>query len=293
MGQTGAGLGDEDEILAGTKLATRWDVIKAEFPWFYHVRTLIASRPNLQPVGLGNNNTDFDVSLLIPTRDDDTSSAPDDTTSAPDDAPDDTPDPPEHPSEPGLSPTVDIVTSDSDNDLLDTPTLANATVPVKRKRGVSDSTEAPPPKPQQTRPKKKTKPQPAVSIPAPPAAAPAKKTTSKDRFSATILAEEETAQRQMDLRKEKNDARKEVALKKISMEGEIRLAKAEAKREEKAKKLELARLRMEQEHQFRMAQLQNRAPEPSTSSTFSGIFDDLPRLPSADSAGPSTYFDNY
>jgi hypothetical protein len=49
------------------------------------VRVLIAARPNLQPVGIGNNDSAYNVSLLIPNLDDaDTaSSAPDDTADPP------------------------------------------------------------------------------------------------------------------------------------------------------------------------------------------------------------------
>ncbi|KAJ6544454.1 hypothetical protein B0H19DRAFT_1267716 [Mycena capillaripes] len=68
-----------DEITVGTALTTKWDLIKTDSPWFFNVRDLIAARPNLQPVGLGNNDSDFDTSLLLPTTDGDTSSVQDDT----------------------------------------------------------------------------------------------------------------------------------------------------------------------------------------------------------------------
>ncbi|KAJ7874284.1 hypothetical protein B0H13DRAFT_2551810 [Mycena leptocephala] len=77
MGQTGAGIASADDIKPGTNLATKWDLIKKDSPWFFHVRSLIASRPNLQPVGLGNNDSAFDVDLLLRTPfDDDLSSVP-------------------------------------------------------------------------------------------------------------------------------------------------------------------------------------------------------------------------
>ncbi|KAF8174178.1 hypothetical protein K438DRAFT_2023231 [Mycena galopus ATCC 62051] len=235
MGETGAGVDTEEEITPGTSLTTKWDQIKGESPWFFKMRALIASRPNLQPVGIGNNDSNYDVSILIPTYDDaDTASS----------APDDTQDLPIQLVDPKSEPE-----SDSDDE-----------IPPKRKRVASKG-------PEDQKPTKKTKPQPATSAPAVPATtAPAKKAvvmSARDRFSATVLAEEETAQAVLGLKKDKNSARKEVMIAKIKMEGEIRVAKERARAEEKAGKRELARLKMEQDHQLRMAQLQG-----SSSRTF-------------------------
>ncbi|KAJ7846024.1 hypothetical protein B0H14DRAFT_3138898 [Mycena olivaceomarginata] len=86
MGQTGEGIEKEEDIHPGTAFTTKWDKIKKEFSWFFHVRSLIEERPNLMPTGLGNNESEVDLSLLLTSdRDgDDTSSfAPDDTTEGP------------------------------------------------------------------------------------------------------------------------------------------------------------------------------------------------------------------
>lgn len=156
------------------------DAIKADSPWFFNLRALIAARPNLQPVGLGNNETDFDVDLLLRSHDgDDMSSAPDDTQDLPIQLDD---------------PTIDV-SSDSDGELLTIPTLANS---VKHKREDDPLPPRTEPKPV----KKKTKPQPATSTPATSVVVPKKSTTANDRFSATILAEEETAQKQLVLKPE-------------------------------------------------------------------------------------------
>ncbi|KAJ7480395.1 hypothetical protein B0H11DRAFT_2233290 [Mycena galericulata] len=249
MGETGAGMTTEDEILPGTELTTKWDLIKADSPWFFNVRTLIASRPNLQPVGLGNTDTDIDTSILLSTQDDDTSSIFDDL---PDQLSSEGPDP-ELSDVPIASEAPLDISSDSDDDIPDVLTLAG----IKRPAPATAS------KTETKRPKKKTKPAPATSIPAAAGAVvPPKNRSAKDRCSATIVAEEETHQRA------RNDARKKVALKKIEMEGEVRLAKARSKQVEKERKLDLARLKMEQEHQFRMAQLQTHAGPSSMS--FSG-----------------------
>ncbi|KAJ6568657.1 hypothetical protein B0H19DRAFT_1065470 [Mycena capillaripes] len=51
---------------------------------FFNVRDLIAARPNLQPVGLGNNDSGFDIDFFVPTIGDDRSStAADDTQDLP------------------------------------------------------------------------------------------------------------------------------------------------------------------------------------------------------------------
>ncbi|KAJ7437480.1 hypothetical protein B0H11DRAFT_2255356 [Mycena galericulata] len=258
MGETGAGMTTEDDILPGTELTTKWDLIEDDSPWFFNVRTLIASRPNLQPVGLGNADTDIDTSILLRTQDDDTSSIFDDTPDLPDQLSSEGPDP-ELSDVPIASEAPLDISSDSDDDIPDVPTLA----------GIKRPAPAAAPSVETKRRKKKTKPAPATSIPAAAAAVvPPKNKSAKDRFSATIVAEEETHQRELVLKKERNDARKEVALKKIEMEGEVRLAKARSRQVEKERKLDLARLKMEQEHQFRMAQLQTHAGPSSMS--FSG-----------------------
>ncbi|KAJ7725147.1 hypothetical protein DFH07DRAFT_783093 [Mycena maculata] len=148
------------------------------------------------------------------------------------------------------------ISLDSDDDILDIPTL----VGIKRLAPATAS------KAETKGPRKKTKPAPAMSIPAAAAAVvPPKNKSAKDRFSATIVAKEETHQQALVLKKERNDARKEVALKNIQMDGEVRLAKARSKQVEKERKLNLARLKMEQEHQFRMEQLQTHAGPSSMS----------------------------
>jgi hypothetical protein len=126
----------------------------------------------------------------------------------------------------------------------------------------------------------------------------------QDRFAATILAEEETAQQVLSLKREKAKAHKELMLAKIRAETDIQLAhskaKDERKREKQAVKLDLMRLRMEHEHQLKMAQIQaqvgpsSMALSGSSSSSHVGSpysFDGL-QLPSSfsgDFDGPSTY----
>ncbi|KAJ7033975.1 hypothetical protein C8F04DRAFT_1260471 [Mycena alexandri] len=278
MGQTGAGVASADEISPGTGFANKWDIIKDESPWHFQMRALVADRPNLQPVGLGNNASGFDVELLLPhDREETASSVADETL---------------------YNPSSDAI-DDSNDSFSPASTLGAQAASVKRKRTVSvtNVTEEKP----QLPPTKKTKPQPASSIPVPesvPApAASSKKVKMKDQFSAAALAEEETAQQALSLRREKNTATKEIRLARIQSAQEIRLAKsqvkADAKREERAAKLELVRLKMQHDHDLQMARLQ--AHGGLSSMSFSGgggggggtphdmsFFDsDLPTLPTA------------
>ncbi|KAJ7812894.1 hypothetical protein B0H14DRAFT_3751882 [Mycena olivaceomarginata] len=236
MSETGAGIESEAEIGTGTALSTKWDLIKIESPWFFNMRTLIAARPNLRPVGLGNNETEIDTSILLRTNDADaddidTSSNgandADDTSTAPDDIKDGTR---------SVEPN-----SDSDDELP----AAGAIVAGALKRPRNASSDA--------------------------TAAPVKKPTkTKDRFAATVLAEEETAQRALGLKREKVKGQTEVQLAKIRAEADLKIAKqtgdTDRKRRKREARTDLTRLRMEQEHQYRMAQLQSR----SGPSTFAG-----------------------
>ncbi|KAJ6613701.1 hypothetical protein B0H10DRAFT_2436356 [Mycena sp. CBHHK59/15] len=214
---------------------------------------------------------------------------------------DDTKDLPDQLSEPATDrDLLDIDdSSDSDGDLVITPTLASA---VKRKR--EDTVQAPSAAKAAEAIPEEDEATDGHVCPSGPSPIPVKKTAlnAKDRFSATIVAEEETQQKMLCLKKEKNEARKEVVLKKIQMETKVRLAQAEAKRTEKSQKMELVCLKMEQEHQFRMTQFQVHAGPSSMSfsgsggssqqgSLFTGLYNELPTLPSGNNAGAS--FDPY
>ncbi|KAF6762927.1 hypothetical protein DFP72DRAFT_1060126 [Ephemerocybe angulata] len=81
-GQTGMGLKSAKEIDGerNAELASKWDEIKEECPWYFDMKELIGDRPNRTPVGLGNITTPIDVTALdadddaIPSNEADTSS---------------------------------------------------------------------------------------------------------------------------------------------------------------------------------------------------------------------------
>ncbi|KAJ6536273.1 hypothetical protein B0H19DRAFT_963235 [Mycena capillaripes] len=263
MGETGAGLESADEITPGTALHTKWDEIKDDSPWFWHMRSLIGERPNLRPVGIGNNDSDMDISMLLSHGID---GEPDHTSS-----PDDTDDFPERLASTGTDTDQYNMYDPKDEDDSDND---GSTKRGKRKRA---SSSEPPPSVQV---KKKTKPQPAISTPAPATLAPAKlamPTTAKDKFNVLVLAEEETAQQALGLKKDKTRARKEIE---------------KARAQEKLAKIELAKLKLQQDHELRMAQMQHAGPSSMGSGFFGSdspfSFSGLPTLSSSSDAGSSS-----
>ncbi|KAJ7838390.1 hypothetical protein B0H14DRAFT_3700178 [Mycena olivaceomarginata] len=267
MGQTGAGIGSEEDIQPGTVFTTKWgescfmnfessyppahaakDLIKEDSPWFFHMRSLVGERPNLVHAGLGNNDSEVDMSILLGgdrDADDSSSLAPDDTADLP--------------GQLTRSPSATVIDLDdgSDSDLPQVPTLASAnTGVVKRKQpSAVNSSESLDIKP----PLKKTRPQPAISRPAEKKTAATKPVTVKDKFAAAVLAEEETAQERLRLKQAKNAGRKEVQLEKLRLQAEAKSAKNKAQ-------LEILRMKMMEEHEYRLASAARRAkPAPGGS----------------------------
>ncbi|KAF8182126.1 hypothetical protein K438DRAFT_1161581 [Mycena galopus ATCC 62051] len=232
MGQTGAGIDTEKDITPGSSLETKWDLIKADFPWFFRMQSLVGERPNLVPTGLGNNDSEYDVSLLLGSeRDSDSSSA----------AFGETGDLPEQMTSPSTAATpIALDVSDSDSELPPVPTLAS--VKGKRKRSVDDLAAV------DVKPAKETKPKPGVSEPAPKKTPAPKPGTAKDKFAAAVIAEEETARELLKAKQSKREGQKEVQLARLKLQGEWKAEKARAK-------LELARLKMEQDHEMRMEEM--------------------------------------
>jgi hypothetical protein len=109
------------------------------------------------------------------------------------------------------------------------------------------------------------------------------------------LAEEETEQVRLRLKKEQSKAKTSIALAQIDAAARVKIekskAKARVKGEEKIARLQLARDKIAQEHQFRMAQLHqssHAAAGPSSMGRAS-FFDDVPSFSfhNLPSLGPS------
>ncbi|KAJ7740072.1 hypothetical protein B0H16DRAFT_1694319 [Mycena metata] len=278
MGQTGEGLESADDIIPGTALYTKWDAIQAHSPWFWQMRSLIGERPNLRPVGLGNNASEMDTSILTPHVDADgdvaAPSSPDDTSDLPDQL-------------------ANMDTSDTDNQFGapagdededesdgDGGKKTAADRRAKRKRSPSPSVD-----PIATATgRKKTKPQPRISAPTPAVKSTAtvkgtKATSTKDKFSAVVAAEEATAQELLRLKQDKNKARNKVQLAQIESATQLKLEKLRARERTKMAKITLAQTKLEHDHQrFMATQSSHAGPGPSSmagSSRFGTSGDDL------------------
>ncbi|KAJ6592762.1 hypothetical protein B0H19DRAFT_1365121 [Mycena capillaripes] len=233
MGQTGAGIETEADIMPGSSLTTKWDLIKADFPWFFRMRSLIGERPNLVPTGLGNNDSEYDVSLLLGSeRDGDSSSV----------AFDDTGDLPEQMPSPSAAATPIVLDDDdSDSEPPQVPTLASVKGKAKRKRSLDLAVV-------DAKPEKRTKPTPGISQPAPKKTPAPKTGTAKDKFAAAVAAEEETARESLKVKQSKLEGKKEVQLERLRLQAELKVEKERGK-------LELARLKMKQDHEMRMEKM--------------------------------------
>ncbi|EIN04728.1 hypothetical protein PUNSTDRAFT_138373 [Punctularia strigosozonata HHB-11173 SS5] len=66
LGSTGEGIQHSSDIDEDAKneFVNKWLAIKSKFPWFFEIRNLIAERPNVTPVGIGNSSSEFDLSVL-------------------------------------------------------------------------------------------------------------------------------------------------------------------------------------------------------------------------------------
>ncbi|KAF7336397.1 hypothetical protein MVEN_02188400 [Mycena venus] len=247
MGQTGAGLESADDILPGTAIQTKWDEIREESPWFWEMRSLIGERPNLRPVGIGNNSDDMDTSLLLPqgSTDDDGLQSDDHVNS-----PDDTEDFPEH-LESTAADTDDYTPGQDHDDDDDSEGDGRR---GKRKRASSSEPTASVPA------VKRTKPQKAISTTVPTTSARAKAakgsrpSTAKDRFNAVAKA------------------RKEIELAKIQADAKVQVESRNAKTQEKLAKIVLAKMKLQQEHEFRMAQIQSSQHTGQNSMGSSSLF---------------------
>ncbi|KAJ7719818.1 hypothetical protein B0H16DRAFT_1897044 [Mycena metata] len=277
MGQTGEGVESADDIIPGTALYTKWDAIQAHSPWFWEMRSLIGERPNLRPVGLGNNASEMDTSILTPHVD-----AGGDV-AAPS-SPDDTSDLPDQLANMDTSDTDQsgVPAGDEDEDESDgnggKKTAADRR--AKRKRSPSPSVD-----PIATATgRKKTKPQPGISTPTPTVKSAAtvkgtKATSTKDKFSAVVAAEEATAQELLRLKQDKNKARNKVQLAQIESVTQLKLEKLRARERTKMAKITLAQTKLEHDHQrFMATQSAHAGPGPSSmagSSRFGTSGDDL------------------
>jgi hypothetical protein len=191
-------------------------VIKDKFPWLWQMKELISERPNIVPVGLGNNDSTIDMSAYTTGYNSDhdidyESSKPDGTEGEED------------------ATYTDNEDADEDEDIESDHDVA-VMIPTKR-----------PAKPVE----KKTGARPGKSNPA---RHESKKSKVIDRFADVANAEEVTNQKHLELKKIRVQGETQASVAKIKAQAEIQIQKdklkAQARMQEKR-----------QEHEFRMAQL--------------------------------------
>jgi len=241
-------------------------MIKAGAPWFFEMRSLISERPNLVPMGVGNGSSAIDSELLV---------APSKEATPSDDEGGDH----DHGSIKSLNWDLERDEGDSDKEVV-----ADNKAGVKRKRepGETDSDVFVD--------TKKTKPHAGKSkltVATPVRPSSTKPKNMVERFAEVAKIEEETVQRQLELKKFRLKGSSDVAMAGIK-------AKAHTKVERDKRKAELMLQKSRQDHKYRMAELQARtqanpshyAPNPShgrgshpwltgpggSTSTFTGLF---------------------
>ncbi|KAF8161029.1 hypothetical protein B0H34DRAFT_673077 [Crassisporium funariophilum] len=73
LGKTGEGIQHASEIdeSKGGALVNKWAEVKADCPWFFEMRNIIAERPNLVPTGIGHSSSSINMSVLQSVNEDD------------------------------------------------------------------------------------------------------------------------------------------------------------------------------------------------------------------------------
>jgi hypothetical protein len=206
------------------------DVIKETCPWFWKLKELIGERPNVNPVGIGNNASPIDDSVLGPSELDLTD---DFTTNG-----DLTDDFPTNGDGPGDSATGDDPFKiESDGDSLDSDSA-----PTRKRKLVPDVTDV--------GLKKKTSAKAGTSMPAatPGATSSKKPKNVVEKFVEVAKAEEETTHKILDLKKERERGKAAATVASIQAKKDIQMQKAKLRANAK-------QLKMTQDHEFRMLQL--------------------------------------
>jgi hypothetical protein len=238
MGETGAGITAEDEVNMDEEndFMNKWSeyllfclsicvflpfiaLIKKNFPWLWEMKALISERPNLTPVGLGNSETTFDMSIFeaeYKTDGDGSKPVTDEDEDADLDAD-----------------AADVNAADA-ADLLDADDEDDEDISIPRKRP-ADSGNSAKKKPVQQARKAKASKQDIHRD---------KKLKPMDRFADIAAVEEATNQKSLDLKKLQSQA----AMARIKAKADIRIQRDKLRGE-------LRMLEKKQEHDFRMAQL--------------------------------------
>jgi hypothetical protein len=187
------------------------------------MKELIDERPSIVPVGLGNNNTDIDMSDYLPAVDDDLDLEQSEGVIDLNE------------SEEGPDHEGGEVKQDEDDE----------PVPTARDRKCKATAD-----------EKKTGARPGLSAPSVPGPGGVKKPRNMmDRFAETAKAEETTTQKQLEVKRARIELQKATEVAKIQAQANIQISQNQIKGETKLERLRLDQEKMRMEHEFRMAQL--------------------------------------
>ncbi|KAF8189655.1 hypothetical protein BJ912DRAFT_966029 [Pholiota molesta] len=251
LGQTGEGIRTVEDVdmSRNNEFTNKWSEIIAECPWFLQMRDLIAQRPNIIPVGIGNSSSDIDFSVLQ-----DTSISNDTETEATSDG-------------------YDILNDNVAMELAETseaeqPEASDQSFNTKKRRAVSTTPEPEDVKPD-VKPKVKTETKvtgPRASTSKPASTAPVKKRSRLEEFSIAAQAEEQTRQKELELNKAKLEASARLKIENSERQRDIIKAKVELKKQDNAKesakiqaKKEIMIEKLRLRHEFKLAELRMKA----------------------------------
>ncbi|KAI0037782.1 hypothetical protein FA95DRAFT_1613888 [Auriscalpium vulgare] len=251
LGETGAGIERKEDIdwEKPNAFTNKFAQIDAAFPYFFAMRDLIAERPNIVPVGLGNSTTGFDPSKMKPRA-----SVEPDNNEAPD---------PEDASHDGDDEEGADEEGDSDGSMPSRISGIMASKPLKRKANndAPDGTRGP--ATAKTRSLDKDEASDVDEKPRIPTAAKGKgkKPKNVQMFEELAAAEETTRQRELELKTAR-----------VAMERQKIKTKALTKLDLESRKLEVLKLKMElkeresqRQHELQMMQLQVQSYGPAMS----------------------------
>ncbi|KAF8958631.1 hypothetical protein BDZ97DRAFT_1761996 [Flammula alnicola] len=288
MGETGAGLNHADDVdmSMDSNITSCWSRIQEKHPWFWELKSLISERPNMVPVGIGNNSTGYNVSLLQKpsalaegdsesrnsqfresSRDFDSQSEPwTEALSLP----------------PNFDEELERLDEDADNDEgVDNEgeegTDDEHSAGQKRK-GKDKKAEEPKKrvKHEEKKDVEEKKDDKKVTAPRPGKSAPA--TTQKkaksgiDRFSEIAAKEEETTQKVIELKKTKAKGYADKEIAKVKSKAEVKMNQDRLKAELAAKAMELEAKKVELEFRLKLTQM--------TAAHHGANHTNLPPLPS-------------
>lgn len=288
MGETGAGITSADQIdmSQSNHFTNRWSTcqffrrdiltdcfeivnIKATFPWLWEMKVLIDERPNLIPVGIGNNNSSIDMSDFLETAgtagigEEDYSSNGGLAEELDEDVDNDT--------------ALKGELSSGGDDFLDKVFEDAMSGGTKRKASTAE---------------KKTGARPGISNPATQRDAKKSKTSMMDRFGEQLKAEEATEQRVLELKKARVEAQSARELAKIKAQADIKKEKLRlrAQLEEKRMEFELKKAQLAQPGPSRAAFGFPESPiMPMTFPSFAGGPRQLPDHLSASNSNATSY----